>query len=59
MLAYGDLRKEVTHEDRLRASILVALWDGLQTQWLLDADFDMKEPFEYAMKLLSQKPLKR
>ena len=59
MLAYGDLRKDVTHEDRLRASILVALWDGLQTQWLLDADFDMKEPFEYAMKLLSQKPLKR
>jgi AcrR family transcriptional regulator len=58
-LAQGDLRKTVTHEDRIRASILIALWDGLQTQWLLDDDFDMCEPFEYAMKLLSQKPIKR
>lgn len=58
-LTQGDLRKTVTHEDRVRASLLIALWDGLQTQWLLDDDFDMREPFEYALKLLAQKPIKR
>ena len=47
----------VTDEDRVRASVLIAVWDGLQTQWLLDDDFDMREPFKYAMKLLSQKPI--
>lgn len=47
----------VSDEDRLRATLLIAVWDGLQTQWLLDDDFDMREPFKYAMKLLSQKPI--
>jgi hypothetical protein len=41
----------------MRAVLLIAVWDGLQTQWLLDDDFDMREPFKYAMKLLSQKPI--
>ncbi len=49
----------VTDEDRLRATLLIAIWDGLQTQWLLDDTFDMREPFQYAMKLLSQKPIDR
>ncbi|MFM5951665.1 MAG: TetR/AcrR family transcriptional regulator [Micrococcales bacterium] len=48
---------EISPEDRLRASVLIAVWDGLQTQWLLDDSFDMREPFAYAMKLLSQKPI--
>ena len=48
---------EVSDEDRLRASVLIAVWDGLQTQWLLDDEFDMREPFKFAMKLLSQKPI--
>ena len=47
----------ISEDDRMRASILIAVWDGLQTQWLLDDDFDMREPFKYAMKLLSQKPI--
>lgn len=47
----------VTEDDRMRATVLIAVWDGLQTQWLLDDDFDMREPFKYAMKLLSQKPI--
>jgi AcrR family transcriptional regulator len=49
----------VTNEDRIRATLLIAIWDGLQTQWLLDDSFDMREPFKYAMELLSQKPIER
>ena len=49
--------KDITDEDRMRSTLLIAFWDGLQTQWLLDDDFDMREPFKYAMKLLSQKPI--
>jgi AcrR family transcriptional regulator len=49
--------KDTSEEDRMRAILLIAVWDGLQTQWLLDDDFDMREPFKYAMKLLSQKPI--
>lgn len=48
---------DISDEDRMRATLLIAFWDGLQTQWLLDDDFDMREPFKYAMKLLSQKPI--
>lgn len=47
----------VSDDDRMRATLLIAVWDGLQTQWLLDDDFDMREPFKYAMELLSQKPI--
>jgi AcrR family transcriptional regulator len=51
--------EEISEDDRMRAILLIAVWDGLQTQWLLDDDFDMREPFKYAMELLSQKPISR
>jgi AcrR family transcriptional regulator len=41
-------------EDAIKAQLLIALWDGLQTQWLLDETFDMKPAFEYALKMLSE-----
>lgn len=50
---------KVSDFDRMRATLLIAIWDGLQTQWLLDDSFDMREPFKYAMKLLSLKPIVR
>lgn len=56
LLASGSV---VSDEDRIRATLLIAIWDGLQTQWLLDDSFDMREPFKYAIKLLSQKPIER
>lgn len=43
-----------TEEDKLKAALLAAIWDGLQQQWLLDPSFDMKRPFEYALSMLSR-----
>lgn len=46
-------RSKPNAEDAIKAQLLIAIWDGLQTQWLLDEDFDMKPAFEYALKMLS------
>ena len=43
-----------TDEDRFKAQLLIAIWDGLQTQWLLDESFDMKPAFEYALNMLKE-----
>jgi AcrR family transcriptional regulator len=43
-----------THEDELKAAIAAAIWDGLQTQDLLDPKFDMRRAFEYAMVMLGR-----
>jgi AcrR family transcriptional regulator len=43
----------VSAEDSYKASLISAMWDGLQLQWLLDESFDMRAPFKHALKLLS------
>lgn len=43
-----------TEEDKLKAAVLTAIWDGLQTQWLLDPKFDMKRAFEYGVTMLTR-----
>ena len=43
-----------TEEDKIKAALMTALWDGLQTQWLIDESFDMKPAFEYAIKMLTE-----
>ena len=43
-----------TEEDKIKAALLTAIWDGLQTQWLLDPKFDMKRAFEYGVTMLSR-----
>ena len=57
--AHGEIqakehdRATPNSEDAIKAQLLIAIWDGLQTQWLLDEAFDMKPAFEYALKMLS------
>lgn len=48
-------RETPNDEDAIKGALLIAMWDGLQTQWLLDPKFDMKLAFEYGVKLLSSK----
>lgn len=48
-------RETPNNEDAVKGALLTAMWDGLQTQWLLDPKFDMKLAFEYGVKLLSSK----
>jgi AcrR family transcriptional regulator len=52
--AAEHLRTKPNAEDAFKAQIAIAVWDGLQTQWLLDENFDMKPAFEYALKMLSE-----
>jgi AcrR family transcriptional regulator len=47
-------REVPVEEDRIRAALLAAVWDGLQTQWLLDPKFEMRRHFEYAIVMLSR-----
>lgn len=51
---FGQLNQHQppSQEDAFKASLLVAIWDGLQNQWLLDEDFDMKPIFKYALQML-------
>jgi AcrR family transcriptional regulator len=46
--------KTISSEDRIKAAMITAIWDGLQLQWLLDDDFDMRAPFEYALEMISR-----
>lgn len=43
-----------TEEDELKAALATAMWDGLQNQRLLDSQFDMRRPFEYALIMLGR-----
>jgi AcrR family transcriptional regulator len=43
-----------TVEDDIKAALAAAIWDGLQTQSLLDPKFDMRRPFEYALVMLGR-----
>lgn len=49
---YG--RENPTEEDKLKAAVVVAMWDGLQTQWLLDPKFDMRRTFEYGLTMIAR-----
>jgi AcrR family transcriptional regulator len=51
--AKNNGRDKPNQEDQMKGSLLAAMWDGLQTQWLLDPSFDMKETFKYGMSLLT------
>jgi len=46
--------KTLSAEDQIKAALITAVWDGLQLQWLLDDDFDMRAPFEYALEMISR-----
>ncbi len=52
--AIANTRTEPTEEDHTKAALLTAVWDGLQAQWLLDPEFDMRRPFEYALSMLAR-----
>lgn len=41
-------------EDKLKAQILIAIWDGLENQWLLDESFDMMPAFQYSLEMISR-----
>lgn len=43
---------EISNPDRIKAALLLAVWDGLQLQSLLDPDFDLRAPFEQALQLI-------
>jgi AcrR family transcriptional regulator len=47
-------RKKPNREDKLKAELFIALWDGLQNQWLIDEDFDMRPAFKYALEMFSK-----
>jgi AcrR family transcriptional regulator len=52
LLAERAGRQKPNRDDKLKAQILIAMWDGLQNQWLIDEAFDMKPAFKYALKML-------
>jgi len=47
-------RQTPNAEDRLKAQLFIAMWDGLQNQWLIDEEFDMKPAFAYALEMFSK-----
>ena len=47
-------RTTPNQEDQIQAAIIIAIWDGLQTQWLLDPKFEMRPAFEYAISMISR-----
>lgn len=53
VLATMNGREKPNREDELKAQLFIAMWDGLQNQWLIDENFDMKPAFEYAIDMFS------
>jgi AcrR family transcriptional regulator len=51
---FCDLRGggAINDDDRTRAALLLAVWDGLQLQSLLDKDFDLSAPFKQGLELI-------
>jgi AcrR family transcriptional regulator len=45
---------ELTAEDRTNANVLIALWDGLQLQAMLDPEVDMEAAFEKAIEFVQR-----
>jgi AcrR family transcriptional regulator len=54
VIAENSGRTSPNREDIMKAALLAAVWDGLQQQWLLDADFDMLPAFDYALEMLGR-----
>lgn len=54
VLAQMHNRETPNSEDKLKAQLFIAMWDGLQNQWLIDEDFDMKPAFVYALEMFSK-----
>ena len=54
MFALAGGREAPNSDDETKAAIFTAIWDGLQTQWLLDESFDMLPAFRYALNMLNQ-----
>lgn len=54
VLAEMNGRNRPNKEDRLKAQLFIAMWDGLQNQWLIDEEFDMEPAFKYAMEMFSK-----
>ena len=53
VLAEMGGRTKPNREDKLKAQIFIAMWDGLQNQWLIDEEFDMKPAFKYALDMFA------
>ena len=53
VLAQMHNRGTPNREDKLKAQLFIAMWDGLQNQWLIDEDFDMKPAFVYALEMFA------
>ena len=45
---------EVTDADRTRAQVLIAMWDGLQLQGMLDPEVDMEAAFGAAIEFVQR-----
>jgi AcrR family transcriptional regulator len=54
VMAEMNGRSKPNREDKLKAQLFIALWDGLQNQWLIDESFDMKPAFKYALEMFSK-----
>lgn len=52
--AAADGRNEPNDEDRIKAHLLAAMWDGLQEQALIDPELDLRPAFRYALAMLSR-----
>ena len=53
-LAAAEGREYPTSEDFLKSAVLIGASDGLQTQWLLDDNFDMTPSFDYLIAMISR-----
>lgn len=53
VMAEMNGRAKPNREDKLKSQLFIALWDGLQNQWLIDENFDMKPAFKYALEMFS------
>lgn len=49
----------VTEDDRIDAQVLIALWDGLQLQGLLDPEVDIEAAFGRAIEYVQDLPRRR
>ena len=54
VLAQMHNRETPNREDKLKAQLFIAMWDGLQNQWLIDENFDMKPAFAYALEMFEK-----
>lgn len=41
-------------QDKVKASLLLAVWDGLQNQWLIDESLNMMPAFKHAVEMIDK-----